>query len=80
METMISYMMDVMKSDFTNIKNMMKDTIDKKKGRWYNTIDGYRNELGITWETLLSMGRKTLKNVIRIYDTDKWKEGLRKKH
>ena len=40
MKTMISYMMDVMKSDFTNIKNMMKDTIDKKNGRWYNKIDG----------------------------------------
>ena len=27
METIISYMMDVMKSDFTSIKNMMGDTI-----------------------------------------------------
>ena len=54
----------------------MKDTIDKKKGRWYNTIDGYRRELDITWDTLAKMDRKTLKNIIRSYDTEKWREGL----
>ena len=47
METIISYMIDVMKSDFTNLKNMMRDTIDMKKGRLYNAIDGYRDEQGI---------------------------------
>ena len=33
METMLSYMIDTMTSEFTNIKNMMKATITKRKGR-----------------------------------------------
>ena len=74
METMISYIIDVMKGDFINIKEMMIDTINKKKGKWYNTVDEYRNDLGITWDDIMSMDKKNLKKVIRAFDTDKWKE------
>ena len=63
METMLTYMIDTMTSEFTNIKNMMKDTITKRKGRWFNTIDDYRKELEITWEQLEKMDRKTLKKL-----------------
>ena len=43
METMISYIIDVMKGSFINIKEMMIDTINKKRGKWYNTVNEYRN-------------------------------------
>ena len=50
METTISYIMNVMKGSFTNIKDMMIDTINKQRGKWYNAVNGYRDELGITWD------------------------------
>ena len=48
METMLAYIIDVMKGNFTNVKDMMMDTIKKQKGKWYNAVDEYREELGIT--------------------------------
>ena len=79
METMISYIIDVMKGNFTKIKEMMIDTINKKRGKWYNTVNEYRNELGITWDEVMSMDKKNLKKLIRAYATDKWKESLEMK-
>ena len=57
---------------FTNIKNMMRDAIVRGKGRWYDTINRYRLELGLTWERLERMNRATLKKIIRKYDDDNW--------
>ena len=71
METMLLYMVDTMASGFTNIKNMMKDTITKRKGKWFNTIDDYRQELNMTWEQLKKIDRVSLKNLVRKYDTEK---------
>jgi len=65
METMLLYMVDTMASGFTNIKNMMKDTITKRKRKWYNTIDEYRQELNITWEQLEKIDRVSLKKLVR---------------
>ena len=45
METMLLYMVDTMASRFTNMKNMMRDTLTKKKGKWYNAVIEYRVEL-----------------------------------
>ena len=58
METMLLYMVDTLASGFTNIKNMMIDTITKRKGKWYNTINEYRQELDIAWEQLENIDRK----------------------
>ena len=71
METMLLYMVDTMASGFTNIKNMMKDTITKRKGKWYNTINEYRQELDITWEQLEKIDRLSVKKLVRKYDTEK---------
>ena len=79
METMLTYMLDTLSSNFTNVKDMMKDTITKGKGRWYNTIDKYRMELGISWENMLKLDSKNLKKLVREYDNAKWKEGLSNK-
>ena len=61
METMLAYLIDTMASEFTNIKNMMSDAIARGKGRWYDTINRYRLELGLTWRKLETMNRATLK-------------------
>ena len=79
METMLLYMVDTLASGFTNMKNMMKDTLVKRKGKWYNALNEYRQELEITWEKLENIDRQSLKKLIRAYDTEKWKDGLRKK-
>ena len=64
METTISYIIDVMIGSFTNIKDMMIDTINKQRGKWYNAVNGYRDELGITWNDILTMDKKGLKNIV----------------
>ena len=76
METSLSYIIDVMTGNFTDIKEMMSDTIKMQRGKWYNSVNGYREELDIQWKDLLTMDKKCLKNIIRKYDTTKWKEGL----
>ena len=79
METMVVYMIDTLASQFTNVKLMMEDTILKEKGRWYNAIEEYRIELGLTWEKLRTLEKPTLKKIVREYDTVKWYEGMSKK-
>ena len=68
-----------MASEFTNIKNMMSDAIARGKGKWYNTINRYRIELGLTWRKLETINRATLKKIIRKYDDDSWYRELTSK-
>ena len=79
METMLLYMIDTLAGDFTNVKDMMKDTLLRKKGKWFNAIEEYREELGLSWDKLEAMDRPSLKRIVRAYDTEKWKDGLRRK-
>ena len=58
---------------------MRKDTILKEKGKWYNAIEEYRIELGLTWENLRALDKPTLKKTVKEYDTIKWYEGMSKK-
>ena len=52
METMLLFLVDTLASEFTNIKNMMTDTLIRGKGKWFNTINEYRQELNISWDQL----------------------------
>ena len=79
METMLVYMIDTLASQFTNVKQMMEDTILRERGRWYNAINEYREELGLTWEKLKTLEKSTLKKIVREYDTIKWYEGMSNK-
>ena len=45
METMLLYLIDTLSSNFTNVKTMMEDSLDRKKGKWYNAVEEYRIEL-----------------------------------
>ena len=49
----------------------------EKKGKWYKTVNKYREDLKLTWNELLKMDRKTLKKCIYKYDTDLWEQGIR---
>ena len=79
MENMMLYLVDTLASDFTNVKNMMLDTIEKGKGKWYKAIEEYRIELRISWDELKKIERPALKEMIKQYDTAKWEEGMIKK-
>ena len=79
METMMVYMIDTLASQFTDVRQMMEDTLIRERGRWYNAIEEYRIELGLTWEKLRALDKSSLKKMIRDYDTVKWYEGMSKK-
>ena len=79
METMLLFIVDTLASDFNNIKELMNDSIEKKKGKWFNTVDEYRQELELSWDRMMEIDRKTVKELIKQYDTQKWKEGLERK-
>ena len=79
METMLLFIVDTMASNFSSIKDMMNDSIEKKRGKWFNAVEEYRLELGLMWDRMKSIDRQSIKVLIRKYDTQKWKEGLDKK-
>ena len=79
METMLLFLVDTLASEFTNIKNMMTDSLVRGKGKWFNAIDEYRQELNLSWDQLKNIDRQSLKRLVRDYDTEKWKEGMNKK-
>ena len=79
MENMMLYMIDTLASDFNNVKNMMLDTVDKGKGKWFKAIEEYRLELKISWDELKKIERPALKRMIKDYDTAKWEEGMIRK-
>merc|ERR1711874_228176 len=76
METMLLYALDSMQGNFSNIKDMMEDTIKVGKVRWYNSIKKYLDKLKINWDTLIKMPREELKIRVKDYDTEMWKKGL----
>merc|ERR1711913_180018 len=78
-ETMLSYAMDTLTGNFQEVKKMMLHTISMEKGRWYKTINEYREELGISWDDIQNMNKATLKIMIKTYDTNKWIEGMTEK-
>ena len=79
METMLLFIVDTMASNFNNIKEITNDSIKKKKGKWFNAVEEYRLELGLTWDKMKTIDRQSIKILIRKYDTQKWKEGLYRK-
>ena len=79
METTLQYVRSTMSGGFENIKEMMRDTIETRRGRWYSNVNSYREELGITWKTLYGMTKEGLKKAVRIYDTKVWEANLASK-
>ena len=39
METVLTYVVKIFKSKFTNIKKLMDDAINRKKGKWYGVVN-----------------------------------------
>merc|ERR1711942_130671 len=79
METTLQYARSVMNSNFINIKEMMLHTIERKTGKWYRTVNGYVEELGLRWTDIYQMTRMDLENLIREYDTRAWEAEIASK-
>ena len=79
MDSNLQYVRDVMNGKFGNVKEMMEDTIKKKKGNWYVTVSSYLKELGITWEILYTLTKSEIKTLTRHYDTLLWEKDLKEK-
>ena len=79
METMLLFVIDTLSSNFENMKRYMNDTIERGRGQWINTVNEYRTNLGLSWEDLREIDRKTLKLMIKEYDTQLWLEGMNQK-
>merc|ERR1712055_938487 len=60
METSLQYVRSTMSGDFEDMKELMLDSINTGKGRWYTLINSYREELNITWEELFVMSKEEL--------------------
>ena len=79
METTLQYVREVMNGRFKNVKEMMLDTIEQQVGSWYKTVNSYVRELGISWTELYSMSKGDIKEMIRKYDTQAWRDNLEDK-
>merc|ERR1712002_1321663 len=78
-ESNLQYIRDVLNGKFGNVKEMMEDTIKKKKGIWYVTVSSYLKELGITWDMLYTLTKSEIKTLTRHYDTLLWEKDLKEK-
>jgi len=79
MDSSLQYVRNVLSGKFGNVKEMMEDTIKRKKGKWYTTINSYINELGITWDMLYTLTKSEIKTLTRHHDTQQWEKELKEK-
>ena len=76
MEIMLLYVIDILYSNFENLKMYMNDGIEKGKGQWIKTINNYRMKLEMSWDELRNIDRKALKDKIKEYDTQMLLQGM----
>ena len=76
METILIIALDTLQGSFEKVKEYMNHEKETGKGRWIRTTNAYRQELGVTWEKLLIMDRRSLKMRIREWDNQKWREEM----
>ena len=79
MDNSLQYVRSVLSGKFGNVKEMMEDTIKRKKGKWYTTINSYIEELKITWDMLYTLTKSEIKTLTRNYDNQQWEKELKEK-
>ena len=79
MKTTLQFVREVINGKFVNIREMMLDTIKMKVGNWYKIVNSYLIELGIDWEDIYGMTKEDINCMMKIYDTQLWKNNLEKK-
>merc|ERR1712121_248193 len=79
MKTTLQFVREVINGKYVNIREMMLDTIKMKVGNWYKIVNSYLIELGIDWEDIYGMTKEDINCMMKIYDTQLWKDNLEKK-
>ena len=79
MKTTLQFVREVINGKFVNIREMMLDTIKRKVCNWYRIVNSYLVELGIEWEDIYGMTKEDINCMMKIYDTQLWKDTLEKK-
>merc|ERR1712033_141138 len=79
MDNTLQYVRSVLSGEFGNLKEMMEDTIRRKKGKWYPTINSYIEELKITWDMLYTLTKNDIKALTRNHDNQQWENELKER-
>merc|ERR1712002_986132 len=79
MDNTLQYVRSALSGEFENIKEMMEDTIRRKKGKWYTTTNSYIEELIITWDMLYTLTKSEIKTLTRNHDNQQWERELKEK-
>ena len=61
----------MMGSTFEKIKTYLENDIDTEGGKWMRTANRYRQELNMTWQDIREEDRRSLKRILRDWDTQK---------
>ena len=57
----------------------MKHDLETGKGRWAKTVDRYRQEIGLSWNDMIEINKKDIKNKVKDRDTRIWREKMEEK-
>ena len=57
----------------------MNHEVETNKGKWMKAANKYKQELGLTWEDIRTLDKKSLKKVVREWDNQKWRNNLEEK-
>ena len=68
MEMILLVVKDTLTGSFKKVKDYMEHEKITEKGSWIKTANGYREEIGVSWEQVLEMDRRKLKLQIRECD------------
>ena len=79
MDSTLQYARDVLNGKFVKIKELMEDIIKREVGDWYNIVNSYLEELGITWDSLYTLTKKEIKTLTQNYDTWQWEKEMSEK-
>ena len=79
MKTILMFARDTLQGKFEKVKSYMEHEVETNKGKWMKAANKYKQELGLTWENIRMLDKKSLKKVVREWDNQKWKNNLEEK-
>ena len=59
METILMFARDTLQGKFEKVKSYMDHEVETNKGKWMKAANKYKQELGLTWENIRILTRKT---------------------
>ena len=79
MKTKLIFVKKTLETENELIKNVMINMLEKENNRWVNEVSKYLDELGLRLEDLELLSVNKIKDTIREYDTNTWKQNMQNK-